>query len=79
MLNNIWEARAKWYHIGVNLGTSPGTLDAIEKAKNQNPDDCMIAMINDWLNSGTPTWEALAGAPMVGYIHLAEQVLLHKI
>ena len=78
VLELVWEARAMWYNIGLKLGTSPGTLDAINTA-NRNPDDCLRVLIKDWLNNGkpNPTWAAVAKAlrsPMVGYGHLAEQI-----
>ena len=77
VLEAVWEARARWYIIGLKLGTSPGTLDAIKTGAKENPDDCIMAMIKDWLNNGKPrpTWAAVAKAlksPMVGYAHLAE-------
>ena len=79
VLEAVWEARARWYIIGLKLGTSPGTLDAIKTGAKENPDDCIMAMIKDWLNNGKPrpTWAAVAKAlksPMVGYAHLAEQL-----
>ena len=75
----MWEARAKWYNIGLKLGISAGSLDAINKAANQNPDDCITAVIKDWLKNGKPkpSWAAVAKAlksPMVDYGHLAEQL-----
>ena len=78
VLEAVWEARAKWYNIGLKLDTSPGTLDSI-KVANQNPDDCITAMIKDWLNNGRPkpTWAAVAIAlksPMVGYAQLAKEL-----
>ena len=79
VLESVWEARSKWYNIGLKLGVSVGTLDSISKAANQNPDDCLTAMIKDWLRNGKPkpTWAAVAKAlksPMVGYAQLAEQL-----
>ena len=75
----VWEAREKWYNIGLKLGISASTLDAINKAVNQNPDDCITAIIKDWLKNGKPKplWAAVADAlksPMVGYGNLAEQL-----
>ena len=68
--------------MGLELGTSPGTLDAIKVSAKENVDDCVTAMIKDWLNNGKPrpTWVAVADAlksPMVGYGHLAEQLPPH--
>jgi hypothetical protein len=79
VLEAVWEARSKWYNIGLKLRISPGTLDSISKAANQNPDDCLTAVIKDWLKNGKPkpSWEALAIAlksPMVGFAQLAEQL-----
>ena len=69
----------KWYNIGLKLGISVGTLDSISKANNQNPDDCLTAMIKDWLKNGKPkpSWAQLAKAlksRMVGYAQLAEEL-----
>ena len=79
VLEAVWEARAKWYNIGLKLGISVGTLDSINKTANQNPDDCITAVIKDWLKNGKPkpTWAAVAKAlksPMVGYAQLAEEL-----
>ena len=79
VLEAVWKAREKWYNIGLKLGILPGTLDAISKTANQNTDDCVSAMIKDWLKNGKPkpSWAAVAKAlksPMVGYEHLAEQL-----
>ena len=79
ILEAVWEARAKWYNIGLKLGVLAGTLNAIKKNNNQDPDDCLTAMLEYWLNNGKPkpSWAAVAKAlksPMVGYEHLAEQL-----
>ena len=79
VLEAVWEARSKWYNIGLKLDISAGTLDSISKANNQNPDDCLTAMIKDWLMSGRPkpSWAAVARAlksPMVDFAQLAEQL-----
>ena len=69
----------KWYNIGLKLGTSPGTLNSIKISERGNPDECITALLNEWLNNGhpPPSWAALAEAlrsPMVGCAHLAEQL-----
>ena len=79
VLKAMWEARAKWYLIGLELDISAGTLDSIGKANNQNPDDCLTAMIKDWLRNEKPkpSWAAVARAlksSIVGYAQLAEQL-----
>ena len=79
VLEVVWEARGKWYNIGLKLDISVGTLDSISKANNQDPDDCLTAMIKDWLRNGKlkPSWAKLTEAlksPMVGYAQLAEKL-----
>ena len=79
VLEAVWEARSKWYNIGLKLGTSAGSLDSVSLAGRDNPDLCVTAMIKDWLNNSKlrPTWAAVTKAlksPMVGYGHLAEQL-----
>ena len=79
VLESVWEARVKWFNIGLKLGISVGTLNAIKKNNNQDPDDCLTAMLEYWLNNGKPkpSWAELAKAlksPMVGYAQLAEQL-----
>ena len=79
VLEAVWEARVKWFNIGLKLGISAGTLDSIGKANNQNPDDCLTAMIKYWLRNGRPkpSWAAVANAlksPLVEHAQLAEQL-----
>ena len=78
----VWEARSRWYNMGLKLGTSPGTLNAIRLTERDDPDLCITHMIKDWLNNGNPqpTWAAVAKAlksPIVGYGYLAEQLPKH--
>ena len=79
ILKTIWEARVKWYYIGLELGVSAGTLDTLKKHNSQDPDDCLTAMLKYWLNNGKPkpSWAAVANAlksPVVGYAQLAEEL-----
>ena len=71
-----WEARAKWYNVGLELGIDPGTLDVIE-GNNKDINNCFRVMLTTWLKmvQPKPTWTALAEAlqsPTVGYGDLAE-------
>jgi hypothetical protein len=79
VLRAVWEARVKWFNIGLELGVSPGTLNAIKKNNSQDPDNCLTAMLEYWLNNGEPkpSWAAVANAlksPIVGYAQLAEEL-----
>ena len=76
--DTVWEARAKWYNLGLGLDITPDSLDSIELANQQNPDRCFRAMLTKWLREqDQPTWRALAEAlksPSVGLTHLAEEI-----
>ena len=76
--NSIWDARMKWYNIGIQLEIDTSILDTI-KHDNDNVDSCLTAMLTGWLKQTTPspTWQALVDAlqsPMVGFRHLAESI-----
>ena len=77
----VWEARKKWYYLGLKLGTSPNTLDEI-KAANQSDEDSITEVIKGWLNSdrNDRMWATVAKAlksPMVGCAELADQLPQH--
>ena len=81
VLEAIWEARRKWYFLGLKLGISPNTLDEI-KGASQSEDDGITEVIKGWLSSGRDdrTWITVAKAlrsPMVGYAGLADQLPQH--
>ena len=51
----MWDYRARWKFIGIQLRIDTGTLDAIEKDC-KTVDDCLLKMIKGWLrNSPRPT------------------------
>ena len=72
----LYQVRAKWYDIGVQLDICTGTLDAI-KVQNGELGVCLREMLNHWLKnkSQEATFdaliEALASEP-VGENTLAE-------
>ena len=75
----VWEGRAKWYNIGLALKLTPGTLDAIRKTNHHVVDDCLIAMLKEWLSKPelNPSWSGLATAlrdKTVGLEGIAEQL-----
>ena len=80
--DTVWDARAKWYNIGLQLGLSSDSLDAIESDHREQSDNCFTAMLKQWLRRGNPrpTWHALAKALTsrpVGRSYLAEQLSPH--
>ena len=79
----VWEGRARWYNIGLQLGLDPGTLEAIEIGKQSNPDRCFTETLKEWLSSPDlhPSWSSLARslrAPPVGLEDLAEKLLISQ-
>ena len=76
----VWEGRARWYNLGLELGLDPGTLDSIQQTNHHVTDDCFRATIKKWLSSPDlhPSWSSLARslrAPPVGLEHLAEKLV----
>ena len=78
VLNSLWEARAKWIDIGIQLDMKVRSLEAIKRDHNE-VGSCLRVMLTDWLNQvhPPPTWEALLDAlksPTVGCAKLADSI-----
>jgi hypothetical protein len=59
VLDEMWDYRARWKFIGIQLDVDIGTLDAIDKDC-KTVDDCLLRMIKGWLrNSPRPTREII--------------------
>ena len=76
----VWQGRAKWYNIGLELGLVAGTLDAIQETQHYNTDRCFTETLKIWLESPDlhPSWRSLArslAAPPVALERLAKQLL----
>ena len=72
----IWDARPKWYNLGLKLRVSQATLTMI-KQNHPDGDDCFREMLSEWLKSVEPSWEELLAAlkkPSVGYPQLAKKI-----
>ena len=41
---SVWEGRSKWYNIGLELGLTPGDLDAIDH-DHRSADKCFTATL----------------------------------
>ena len=63
VLEELHEARTKWYYIGLTLKVPASTLDGIE-AQSNDPKRCLIRAVQHWLRTvdPKPTWQALADA-----------------
>ena len=75
----LWEGRARWYNLGLELGLTAGTLDAIQLTNVNDVDTCFRSMLKKWLRKSelVPTWSSLARAlrePPVGLEELAQRL-----
>ena len=81
LYNVHYEARTKWYNIGLHLRMNSHDLDAISIQHRDNPDDCLRELLSSWLRSqvsAKSTWTMLAIAlrsPSVGFYQLSERFL----
>ena len=79
IINSVWEARAKWFHIGIQLNMNVSVLEAIKSNHHDQLDACLTAMLTEWLKQTDPepNWEGLVTAlknPTVGCGHLADAI-----
>ena len=60
----VWDRRAKWHNIGLNLRIKPGTLDTIDVNYRGQCEDCIREVLKEWLKrvEPRPTWDALQEA-----------------
>ena len=75
----VWEARAKWYNLGLELGIPVGRLNAIGQNNRLITDACFRDTLLIWLRSYKlhPSWNSLARAlraAPVGLGELADQI-----
>ncbi len=72
----VYDARAKWRRIGLELELTHGDLEAID-LRYRNPADQLEQVLAEWLKGGEATWrqlmEALYSVP-VGETDLAKQI-----
>ena len=64
VMEELNDVRANWYHIGMQLEVSVGTLKAIKEQYLNNPSDCLRETLTTWLKSSTPhpTWSKVMDA-----------------
>ena len=60
----VFDARTKWYDIGLELKIDPASLDAIQEDNPRNAQNCLRDMLKKWLRRSQPkaTWRALVEA-----------------
>jgi tripartite motif-containing protein 2/3/tripartite motif-containing protein 71 len=76
--SNFWEARIKWFNIGLALNLEVGDLEAIRQTNRDNVDDCFMDMLKKWLRtSRRPTQSKLITVlreRTIGFNQLAEEL-----
>ena len=81
-MNELYEVRAKWYDLGVQLRMKTSDLDAIETEHPKNSNVCLRRMLSVWLTRevhSPPTWQTVVDAlssPAVGRPDVAENINL---
>ena len=71
----MWDARNRWFDIGIELGMLHPDLTAIRQQHNDEPNACMTEMLALWLKTKGTTWGDLISAlkqPVVGFVSLAD-------
>ena len=61
MQGALWDARCKWYNIGLQLGIAVDKLDVIRDRNLKNADECFTELLSEWLRQGSPqpTWGSI--------------------
>ena len=64
--------KLKWFHLGVELGLRPSSLEAIRKKFSDDPAECFSQMLMDWLagQDSEPTWKSVSSALNALPVHL---------
>lgn len=70
----LWEARTKWYDIGLGLKIMPTELEAIDKECGRDIELCFRKMLYNWLSRSSArqkcTWRAIINVLKTKVIHL---------
>lgn len=64
VIRAVYDARVKWYDIGLELKVDAASLDAIQEDNPRNVQNCLRDMLKKWLRRSQPkpTWGALKEA-----------------
>ena len=80
VMEEVFDAKAKWKFIGIKLGVPKGDLDGID-LDCSNVDNKLMETLAKWLqHKKNTTWKALAeaiGSATVGREDLKERILKH--
>ena len=73
----LWDAKCKWYNLGLELGLDRSTLDTISANQREQVEDCFREVLSKWLDLVTPSWKALVKAlraPTVDFLRIASEI-----
>lgn len=59
VIEEVFDIRAKWKFLGLQLGIDDGTLNAINQECRENPDLCLYEVLSKWFRNGDATCENL--------------------
>lgn len=60
---DLWDARSKWFNLGLQLGVAIEVLEVIKEKNLKNADDCLTELLAYWLRQAkSPTWNAIVSA-----------------
>ncbi len=62
VLTSISPVVRQWYILGLELGVSPSTLDAIEHDHCHDVQTCKRKVVREWLKKQQATWSSLVQA-----------------
>ncbi len=71
LVNETWDARNKWNHIGRELGIDQNSLDSIDNSKRGKAEDCYPEMLSTWVRRDGATWDALLDVLALPAVDLA--------
>ena len=82
--HSMWDARTKWFNLGLQLNVKPTSLVAIQQNNKEHTDACMNEMLIMWLNQSNPppTWSSLVAAlkqSTVGLGQLADSIECERL
>ena len=75
----LWNARTKWFNIGIQLKMNITDLEEIEQTYMGKAGECITRLLIKWLRrkSPIPTWNAILAAlrsPPVGLSQMADEI-----
>lgn len=73
----VFDAKNKWYNLGLALKVGESTLTSIKKKCHDTPEDCLREMLAHRLNTAKLTWDVLCTAlrkKTVGHNVIADEI-----